>query len=412
MERVVITGMGWVSPIGHTKEETIQSMKNSYCGIKPITRIDQEDIGVYVAAEINDLEISEYLSRQEMNRMDRVDQLAYIAGKKAVEDSGLDFDKIDKNQIGIYMSSGIGGIETIQKQGERAAKRGYSRLSPYFIPSSLTNTISTAIAMEYGIHGSVMSHVTACSGSNTSIGEAYRSIKHGYSQIVLAGGSEAAINGLGVGGFASMRALSRSKNPNKASIPFDKDRDGFVMGEGAGVLVLESLTSAKKRGANILGEIVGYGATSDAEHITRPNEEGTYATKAMEIAIQEAGIKPGDVDYINAHGTSTPLNDKYEQRAIKKVFKEEYLNVTVSSTKSMTGHLLGAAGAIEAILSVLGMNEKFIPPSINIENQDPDIDLNIAKNPIQKEYNYVLSNSLGFGGHNVAIVIKRWKDEV
>lgn len=410
MRRVVITGMGWVSPIGHTKDETISNMKNSYCGIKTLDRFDDENIEISVAGQIDDLDFSQYISRQEMSRMDRVDQLALVAATKAVEDSGIDFETLDRDRVGIYLSSGIGGLITIQKQCERANKRGYNRLSPYFIPSSLINLITTPIAMKYGIHGSVLSPVTACSGSNTAIGEAFRNIKAGYSDLILAGGSEAAITELGIGGFAAMRALSLSKDPNKASIPFDKDRDGFVMGEGAAVLVLESLDSAIKREAKILGEVIGYGATCDGEHITRPNEEGLFAAKAMELAIIEGKLEPKDIDYINAHGTSTPLNDLFETRAIKKVFKEKLPLVT--STKSMTGHLLGAAGAIEGALSILAMNEGFIPANINLKNQDPNIDLDIKTWPEDMVYDTILSNSLGFGGHNASIVYRRWKDEL
>lgn len=410
MNRVVVTGLGWVSPIGHKKEETINNMKNSHCGIKKLDRLKTDDIDIHIAGQIDDLDFSSYIEKQEMNRMDRVDQFALIAAVKAVEDSKIDFDELDRTRVGIYLSSGIGGLITIQKQAERAIKRGYNRLSPYFIPSSLINLITTPIAMKYGIHGSVLSPVTACSGSNTAIGEAFRNIKAGYSDIILAGGSEAAINELGIGGFASMRALSNSKDPNRASIPFDKDRDGFVMGEGAGVLILESLENAKKRGANILAEIIGYGATCDAEHITRPNEEGIYAAKAMELAIEEAKIKKEDIDYINTHGTSTPLNDLFEMKAIKRVFKDH--EPLVSSTKSMTGHLLGAAGAIEGVFSILAMNEGFIPPNINLKNIDPEIDLNIVTEAKELDYKYILSNSLGFGGHNVAVIYKRWKDEI
>lgn len=409
MNRVVITGMGWVSPIGHNEEETISNMKNSYCGIKKIDRLKDEDIDIHVAGQIDDLDFRDYMTRQELSRMDRVDTLALVAATKAVDNSGIDFEELDPTRVGIYMSSGIGGIITIQKQSERANRRGYSRLSPYFIPSSLINLITTPIAMKYGIHGSVLSPVTACSGSNTAIGEAFRNIKDGYSDVILAGGSEAAITELGIGGFASMRALSTSKDPQKSSIPFDKDRDGFVMGEGAAVLVLESLESAKKRGANILAEVIGYGATCDGEHITRPNEDGIYAAKAMELAIKEGGLQPEDIDYINAHGTSTPLNDLFETKAIKRVFGEK--SPVVTSTKSMTGHLLGAAGAIEGVLSILGMNNGFVPPNINLKSQDPKIDLDIKTTAEEMDYDYVLSNALGFGGHNASVVYRRWKDE-
>lgn len=410
LNRVVITGLGWVSPIGHTKEETLSNMRSSYCGIKKLDRFDSKEIDVHVAGTIDDLDFLEYMTRQERTRMDRVDQLALVAATKAVEDSGIDFKKQDQTRVGIYLSSGIGGLITIQKQTERAVKRGYDRLSPYFIPSSLINLITTPIAMKYGIHGSVLSPVTACSGSNTAIGEAFRNIKYGFSDCILAGGSEAAITELGIGGFASMRALSSTKDSNRASIPFDEDRNGFVMGEGAAVLVLESLDNAKKRGAHILAEVIGYGATCDGEHITRPNEEGIYAAKAMELALEEGGLSPEELDYLNAHGTSTPLNDLFEMKAIKRVFKDQ--EPIVTSTKSMTGHLLGAAGAMEGVFSILAMNDGFIPPNIHLENPDPEIDLKISKKPEELEYNTILSNSLGFGGHNACVIYRRWTDEI
>lgn len=409
--RVVVTGLGGVSPIGNTLEGILESVKTSYSGIDRIENFDTEDFEVKLAGEVKDLDFQKYIDRKSMRRMDRVSLFGLVAGIKSLEDSGLDLEKIDKNRVGVYISSGIGGLGTIEKEKERGMKNGYEKISPFFIPMSIVNLTASHVASHFGFHSSCLCPVTACAGSNSAIGEAYRNIKHGYSDIILAGGAEASITPLGIGGFSSMRALSKSEDKGRASIPFDKERSGFVMGEGAGVLVMEDLDHAKERGAKIYGEILGYGSTCDAGHITQPDSEGTYAAKAMEGAIEEGNINKDQVDYINAHGTSTPLNDKYETIAIKRVFGQGYKDILVSSTKSMTGHMLGASGSMEAIVTLLSMEDGIVPPNINYKERDEDCDLNIVANKYKSgELNYAISNSLGFGGHNVSLLFKRWED--
>ena len=410
IKRVVITGMGAVSPIGNDLEKILENVKDGYCGIDLIKNFDISEFNVKLAAEVKDLETSEYIDRRTLRRMDKVSVFALIAAQKAFIDSSIDLDKTDSNQIGVYVSTGIGGLKTIEDQHKRGTKNGFEKLSPFFIPMAISNLTASNIATDLGLHGSCIAPVTACAGSNTAIGEAYRNIKHGYSKVILAGGSESSITPLGIGGFSSMKALSESEDKNRASIPFDKERDGFVMGEGSGVLVLEELDHALERGARIYGEVLGYGSTCDAEHITQPNEDGIFAARAMDLAIEESGLEKRDIDYINAHGTSTPLNDKFETLAIKRVFGENYKDVYVSSTKSMTGHMLGASGAMEAIITLIGMKEGFIPPTINHRVEDEECDLNLVKNKfMEKQIDYAISNSLGFGGHNVSILLKRWE---
>lgn len=408
--RVVITGLGGVSPIGNTLEEILKSVKTSKSGIDKIEAFDVEDFQVKLAGEVKDLDFKDYIDKKSIRRLDRVSQLGLIAGIKSVEDSGLDLEKIDRNRAGVYISSGIGGLNTIEKEKERGMKNGYEKISPFFIPMSIVNLTASHIASHFELHGSCLCPVTACAGSNSAIGEGFRSIKDGYSDIILAGGAEASITPLGIGGFSSMKALTKSEDKERASIPFDKERSGFVMGEGAGVLVLEELEHAVKRNAKIYGEVIGYGSTCDAGHITQPNSEGTYAAKAMENALLEANVEKTEIEYINAHGTSTPLNDKYETIAIKRLFKDKYKDILVSSTKSMTGHMLGASGAMEAIITLISMGEEIIPPNINYKVKDDECDLNIVANEYKKEkITYALSNSLGFGGHNVSVLFKRWE---
>lgn len=409
--RVVVTGLGGVSPIGNSLDRILESVKISYSGIGRIESFDTESFEVKLAGEVKGLDFKEYLDKKSIRRMDRVSLFGLVAGVKSLEDSGLDLEKIDRNRVGVYVSSGIGGLSTIEKEKERGMKNGYEKISPFFIPMSIVNLTASHIASHLELHGSCLCPVTACAGSNSAIGEAYRNIKHGYSDVILAGGAEASVTPLGIGGFSSMRALSTSKDKDRASIPFDKERDGFVMGEGAGILVLEDLDHARNRGAKIYGEIVGYGSTCDAGHITQPNSEGAYAAKAMEAAIEEAGVGKEEVDYINAHGTSTPLNDKYETVAIKRVFENRYKDILVSSTKSMTGHMLGASGSMEAIVTLLSMEGNIVPPNINYKVKDQQCDLNIVANKYKSEkINYALSNSLGFGGHNVSLLFKRWEE--
>lgn len=410
--RVVITGLGGVSPIGNTKEEILEGIKESRVGIDRIQNFNAEKFQVRLAGQIKDLDFEDYIDRKSLRRMDRVNIFGLIAGIKAIQDSGLDFHHTNRDRVGVYISSGIGGLQTIEEQKIRGLENGYEKISPFFIPMAIVNLTASYIASHFGLHGSCLCPVTACAGSNSAIGEAYRNIRDGYNDIILAGGSEASITPLGVGGFSSMKALTLEEDRERASIPFDKERSGFVMGEGAGILILEELKHAKERNAKIYGELVGYGASCDAGHITQPNSQGTYAARAMENAVLEAGIEKSQVNYINAHGTSTPLNDKYESLAIKKVFGEEYRNIMVSSSKSMTGHLLGASGVIEAIITLISMKNGIVPPNVNYRIRDRECDLNIVANSYrEQEIDYALSNSLGFGGHNVSILFKRWDEE-
>lgn len=410
--RVVITGIGAVTPIGNDALTTWENAKRGVNGIGPISHYDASNDDVTLAGEIKDLDLSKYLSHKEVKRMDRFAQLALIATEEAVVDSGIDFNHMNTERVGIYYASGIGGLETIAIQKERALTRGFSRISPYFIPSAIINLAAGHIAIKYGIHGPSMAHVTACASGTNSIGESFRAIRDGYLDMAITGGSEATVIPIGIWGFSVMQALNKGKDPNKASIPFDKDRSGFVMGEGAGTLILEDYDHAIKRGAKIYGELVGYGSTSDANHITSPDPEGKGASRCMSMALKDAGLSVNDVDYINAHGTSTPLNDVTETRAIKDAFKEKAYELLVSSTKSMTGHLLGASGAVEGILTLMAVKDNFVPPTINTENLDPECDLNYTLiKGVERQLNVAISNSLGFGGHNATIVFKKFKEE-
>lgn len=405
--RVVITGMGAVTPIGNTVEEVKKAIHEGVCGIREITAFDTTDYRVKLAAEVKDLSTEQYYTPRELKFNDRFTQFARIAAKQAMKDANL--EECDKDRVGIILGSGIGGLSSIENATKTLCDRGPTRISPYFIPMSLINLAAGEIAIDHQIHGEVQCIVTACSSATDSIGLAFQRIRDGYEDAILAGGCEASITPVGIGGFMAMRALCESTDPKRASIPFDKERNGFVMGEGAGVLVLEELESAKKRGAKIYGEVVGYGNTCDANHITAPAAEGEFATKAMCKAIADAGIKPSDINYVNAHGTSTNLNDKTESKAMNNCFGEH--KPYVSSTKSMTGHLLGASGAIEGIISVLALEEQFVPPTINHQIIDEECDVNLVLNKgIESELNYVMSNSFGFGGHNASIIFKRWED--
>lgn len=404
--RVVITGFGALTPLGSTSEELVKAMKDGKCAIDEITRYPIENRDVTLAAELKHYDPEEEFTRKEINRLDRVNQYALFAARRAMKDAGLSKDEIERKRVGVYITSGIGGLRTIEEDYLRGMNRSFDKLSPYFIPKAIVNSVGAHVAIEIGAHGACISTVTACASSTNGIGEAYRAIKNGYEDIIFAGGSEASITELGIGGFTSMKALSVSKDKNRASIPFDRDRNGFVMGEGAGVLVLESLESALARNAHIIAELVGYGTNCDAHHITSPSLNGEYVVKAMEDAIIDAEIRYDDIDYINAHGTSTSLNDKLESFAIQTLFKDHH--VKVSSSKSQMGHLLGGSGAVESILSILAMNENILPPLINYQNKDPECDLDFALIGEIKETNYILKNSLGFGGHNATLIFKRY----
>ena len=410
-KRVVITGLGAISPIGNTVEETWKGIKEKKCGIDEITLFDTSNLKTKLAAEVKDFDSSQYLDPKQVKRLDRVSQFAIVAAREAFQDSKITKENTDYEKIGIYVGTGIGGLITLQNQCEVRLEKGNNRVSPMFIPMVIANMPAGNIAMELGLKGESVAMVSACASSNHAIGEAYRAIKHGYEDVIVAGGAEATICPIGIAGFENMKALSHATDKNRASIPFDKERSGFVMGEGAGILVLEELEHAKKRGAKIYAEIIGYGATSDAYHITSPDPEGNGGARAMQRAMQDANVKPEEIDYINAHGTSTSLNDSTETLAIKTALGEASKKVKVSSTKSNTGHLLGAAGAIEAIITTKAIENKFIPPTIHYEVKDEACDLDIVPNePIEQEIKIAMSNSLGFGGHNASIMIKKFED--
>ena len=407
--RVVITGMGAVTPIGNNVNEFWSNAKEGKLGIDFIKLLDNDLIDVKIAGEVKDFNPEPIISKKETKRLDRAEQFGLYAADEAIKNSGLDLEKEDLDKIGVIIGSGIGGLGTIEAEGTKLYTGASKRVSPFFIPMAISNLVAGNVAIKYGLRGTCTAVVTACATGTNSIGDAYRLIKHGYENVMLAGGAEAPITRIGVGGFNGMKALNTSNNPEKASIPFDKNRSGFVIGEGAGVVVLESLEHAQARDANIIAELVGYGTTCDAYHITSPAPDGSGAAKAMKQAIDEAGIKPEDVSYINAHGTSTALNDKFETAAIKTVFGDE-TKVAISSTKSMTGHLLGAAGAIETIVCAKAVQEDFIPPTIGYETPDEELDLDYVPNVGRKEkVEYALTNSLGFGGHNATLLLKKWK---
>ncbi len=409
-KRVVITGIGAITPVGIGKENYWNSLKSGKNGISRITKFDPSDYATQIAGEVKDFDPNNYMDKKEARRMDRFTQLAVAASKEAYDDSGLKSEEIDEYRFGVVLGSGIGGIETLEKEYEKLHTKGPNRVSPFFIPMMISNIGAGQISMTFGAKGPNTTIVTACASSTNSIGEAFRLIERGDADIMITGGAEASITPLAVAGFCSMKAMStRNEEPEKASRPFDKDRDGFVMGEGSGILILEEYEHAIKRGAKIYAEIAGYGLSADAYHITSPAPGGEGAARAMKNAIADAGISPMDIDYINAHGTSTPYNDKFETMAIKTVFGEHVNKLLVSSTKSMTGHLLGAAGAIEAIACTLSIQDGFVPPTINYENPDSECDLNYVPNKgINTDVKYTLSNSLGFGGHNATLIIKKY----
>ena len=409
MRRVVITGMGTVNPLANSVEETWDAVKQGKCGIGPITHFDTTDLKVKLAGEVKNFDAAEVIGPKEARRMDVYTQYACAAAKEALADSGLDMEKENADRCGCIVSSGIGGLETICIEHGKGEEKGYSKISPYFIPMSISNMAAGQIAIMYGLKGMCTSVVTACASSNNAIGDSFHRIRDGYEDVMVCGGAEGVVIPLAIGGFQSMKALCTGEDPNRASIPFDKERHGFVMGEGAGILVIEELEHAKARGAKIYAEIVGYGTNCDAYHITAPNPEGEGGAKCMALAVKDAGLEMTDVDYINAHGTSTSLNDAGETLAIKKAFGDHAYKLMVSSTKSMTGHLLGAAGAVEGIITTLALRDGFVPATINYREKDEDCDLDIVPNEGRKaDINVALSNALGFGGHNASIVFKKY----
>ncbi len=409
--RVVITGLGAITPIGNSVEEFWKGIKEGKCGIDQITAFDTSAFKVKIAAEIKNYDPEKYFERREAKRLDKYSQYAMIATREAWKDSGLNKETENMERVGVIIGSGIGGIQTIEEENEKCNEKGPDRVSPMYIPMGILNMAAGNVAIDIGAKGESISIATACATGTHCIGESYRLIKYGYQDIVIAGGTEAPITPLSIAGFTNIKALSKTEDKTRASIPFDKERNGFVMGEGAGVLILEDLEHAKKRNAKIYAEVVGYGATSDAYHITSPAPEGEGGARAMKLAIQEANVKPEEITYINAHGTSTHLNDSCETTAIKTALGEAANNVMVSSTKGHTGHLLGAAGAVEAIVCVKAIQDEFVPATINYKVPDEECDLDIVPNEGRKaEIKYAMSNSLGFGGHNSSILLKKIKE--
>lgn len=409
MRRVVVTGMGAITPIGNSVDEFWQGIKAGKVGIDEITKFDTTDYSVKLAAEVKDFVAKERMEFKAAKRMSPFSQYAVCAAKEALEQSGLDLTKEDPYKVGVSVGSGIGGMKDMEEENKKLLERGPGRIKPLLVPMMITNMAAGNVAIAFGAKGKCINVVTACATGTHSIGEAYRSIQCGEADVMIAGGTESSITPLGVAGFTSLTALTKTTDKTQASIPFDKKRSGFVMGEGAGIVVLEELEHALDRGANILAEVVGYGATCDAYHITSPAEDGSGAAKAMELAIKEAGAKPEDVDYINAHGTSTHHNDLFETRAIKLALKEAAKNVKVNSTKSMIGHLLGAAGGIEFITCVKSINEGYIHQTVGLTEPDEELDLDyVMGQGVETNVDFALSNSLGFGGHNATLAVRKY----
>lgn len=409
MKRVVVTGMGLITPIGNDVRTFWNSIHEGKVGIGPIRNFDTADYRAKLSAEVCDFDPLEYMPAKEAKRMDRFSQFAVAAAKQAFQDSGICMSKEDAYRIGVSVGSGVGSLMGIEREYDKMLAKGPAKIHPLTAPMVLGNMAAANIAMQFGLHGKCIDVVTACATGTNSIGEAFRSIQHGEADAVLAGGVDSSVSRFGVAAFQALTALSTSENPLQASIPFDKKRDGFVTGEGAGVLVLEELGHAKARGANIYAEIGGYGATCDASHLTAPLEDGSGAARAMAMAIEDAGLAPEDVDYINAHGTSTPMNDKYETVAIKRVFGKEAYRVKINSTKSMIGHLFGAGGAVELITCILSIGEGYIHQTVGLADDDPECDLDYTKGQgVYMPVNVAISNSLGFGGHNATVLVKKY----
>ncbi|MDE6026034.1 MAG: beta-ketoacyl-ACP synthase II [Lachnospiraceae bacterium] len=409
--RVVITGMGTVNPLGNNLNDTWENIKKGVCGIGLITSLDVTNHAVKVAGEVKNFDSSAVIDKKEARRMDRYSQLALVAADEAFNDSKLDMEKEDSSRCGVIFSSGIGGMASTEANMVTGQRRGFDKVSPFYIPMTIANMAAGNIAIRFGFKGMCTCVVTACASGNNAIGDSFHYVRDGYADVMICGGSESCITDLGIGGFTAMQALNVTEDPNRASIPFDKERSGFVMGEGAAALVIEEYEHAKARNAKIYGEIVGYGATCDAYHITAPEPNGAGGAACMTMAIKDAGISPEDVGYINAHGTSTHLNDSGETKAIKAAFGDHAYKLMVSSTKSMTGHLLGGSGAVEAVFTTMAVHDGFIPATINYQVPDEECDLDIVPNEGRNvQVEYAASNSLGFGGHNACIIIKKWED--
>lgn len=412
-KRVVITGLGAVTPVGIGKDAFYEALLAGKSGIGPITHFDASEYATRIAGEVKDFDITQYgVEKKESRRMDRSSQFAIAAAVLALRDSNLDLDKEDRNRCGTVVGTGIGGIDSIHDVYVTLFQKGPNRVSPFAVPMMIANMVSGRVSIELGLRGPAITDITACASGTNSIGDAFRIVARGDADIMFAGGTEAAVSPAAVAGFAAMKAMStRNDEPEKASRPFDADRDGFVMGEGAGIVVLEELEHAKARGAHIYAEVIGYGSNGDAYHITAPAPGGLQARKCMELAIKDAGIDPSEINYINAHGTSTGLNDKNETMAIKELFGDHAKSLAVNSTKSMTGHLLGAAGAIEAIVMAMAIETGKIHPTINLTNPDPELDLDYVKEGARElKVNCALSNSFGFGGHNATLLVRRYED--
>ena len=410
MRRVVITGVGLITALGTGTEKTWNSLLNGDCGINTIESFDTSDQSVHIAAEVRDFNPEDYIEKKELKKLGRFSQFAIAASKMALEDAKLDINESNATKVGVIIGSGIGALEVIETEIGKMIEKGPKRISPFYIPAVITNMASGNVSIYTGAKGPNKAIVTACASGTHSIGDAFQTILLGKADAVIAGGTEATITRSGIGGFASIKALSNNPDPKKASRPFSADRDGFVMGEGAGILIVEELEHALKRGAKIYAEIVGYGETGDAYHMTAPEESGNGAARAMQMAMEQGNINPNEVDYINAHGTSTPLNDKIETRAIKTVFGDHAKELAVSSTKGAVGHLLGGAGGVEAGFLALAIHEGVMPPTVNYDNPDPECDLYYVPNKSEKkEIRYGLSNTLGFGGHNAVVAFKKYE---
>ncbi|MDM8201688.1 beta-ketoacyl-ACP synthase II [Allofournierella massiliensis] len=409
--RVVITGMGAVTPLGLTLEESWAAVKADTCGIGPITQYDTTNQKVKLAGEVRGFNPEQYIDKREVRKTDRFVQFALASAAQAMEHSGLVMENENSQRCGVVFASGIGGFSTVQNECLKGNEKGYDRVSPYFIPMAISNMAAGNIAIRFGFHGMCTCPVTACASGTNAVGDAFRQIRDGYADVILAGGTEATITSLAVGGFTSLHALHTGSDPKRASIPFDKERSGFVMGEGAAALVLEEYEHAKARGANILAEVVGYGCTCDAHHITAPLPDGSGAAGAMTQALADAGVDAASVDYINAHGTSTAMNDAGETAAVKLAFGEHAKELAISSTKSMTGHLLGASGAVEAAFTAMALHDGFIPATLGYQVPDEACDLDVVPNHGREaSIRYAMSNSLGFGGHNASILLKKWEE--
>ena len=408
--RVVITGLGAVTPLGHTAQVSFAAARQGACGVDQITAFDVSDHKVKLAAEVKNLRVEEHLDKKEARKLDRFTQFALIAAQEAMQDSGLKLEQEDRARIGVSVSSGIGGLSAIEREHSKGLDHSFDRVSPFFIPMSIGNMAAGHIAITYGLQGMCTCPVTACAGGTNAVGDSFRQVRDGYADVMVCGGAEASITPLGIGGFTSMKALCESQNPNRASIPFDKERNGFVMGEGAGILVLEEYEHAVKRGAKIYCELLGYGSNCDAYHITAPLPDGSGAANCMRLAMADADVKPEDVVYLNAHGTSTQLNDRAEIGAVKQVFGPAAAKLQISSTKSMVGHMLGASGAVEAVFTALTVHEGVILPTINYQVPDPDCDLDIVPNQAREvAVTVAMSNSFGFGGHNASLIFGNMK---